>query len=174
MAETVTVRPADSDEAPAVALLWEEAHLARRNGRSLPPRQRELVLQRMAAPDALLFVADDPARRPSGGAVVGCALGLPGRADDGAGPVVPGLLHLSAVAVAPERWGRRTGGLLVVRVLAEAVAHGYREAQFWAQADNARANRLCRSLGFRRTGRARVDDWGELVVHYRRRLDPAD
>jgi len=100
--------------------------------------------------------------------VVGTILGVPGLERDGAGPPVPGLLHISLLSVAPDHWGQRIGRLLVDQVLLRASARGYQQAQLWTHADNLRANRLYKSMGFRRSGRVRIDDWGELLVHYRR------
>ena len=102
--------------------------------------------------------------------VLGCILGVPGREADGDGPPVPGLLHICLVSVLPDRWGEHVGRLLVDAMLARAAGDGYQHAQLWTHADNTRSNRLYRATGFRRTGRARIDDWGELVVHYRRDL----
>ncbi|QMU79373.1 GNAT family N-acetyltransferase [Streptacidiphilus sp. PB12-B1b] len=102
------------------------------------------------------------------GAVVGTILGLQGLDRDGAGPPVPGLLHISQLSVAPDRWGQHIGRQLVEQVLIRASARGFEQAQLWTHADNLRANRLYKSMGFRRSGRVRIDDWGELLVHYRR------
>ena len=115
--------------------------------------------------------ADAPAagEEPSERAlVVGTILGMQGRDQDGAGPPVPGLLHISLLSVAPDRWGQRIGRLLVDQVLDHAWARGFEQAQLWTHADNLRANRLYKAIGFRRSGRVRIDDWGELLVHYRR------
>jgi ribosomal protein S18 acetylase RimI-like enzyme len=103
-------------------------------------------------------------------ALIGTILGVQGLAQDGAGPPVPGLLHMSLLSVAPDRWGQHVGRLLVEAVLTRATTDGFREAQLWTHADNLRANRLYKAMAFRRSGRVRVDDWGELLVHYRRRL----
>jgi ribosomal protein S18 acetylase RimI-like enzyme len=109
--------------------------------------------------------APRPADAPS--PVVGAALGEVGRENDGAGPPVPGLLHVAMVAVHPDRSDERVGRLLLTELLLRAQVRGYRQAQLWAHADNARTNRMCRAAGFRRTGRARIDAWGELLVQYR-------
>ena len=191
MSEQAAVRAAEADVEAAVAL-WTMSHVARRNGRPLPEAHIRSARLRMAAPGALLLLArcpddgqpgirvdppvDPPAGPPAGpapaqlppGAVVGTILGLQGLAQDGAGPPVPGLLHLSLLSVAPDRWGQRIGRLLVEQSLARAEVRGYEQVQLWTHADNLRANRLYKSMGFRRSGRVRIDDWGELVVHYRR------
>ena len=181
--ETVVVRPAGPADVAAAADVWRVSHLVRRNGRPLPEERQDRVYGRMTAPGALLLVAEEPipppATEPGGDAdgvpppVIGTALALPGREDDGVGPAVPGLLHISLVSVEPDHWGRHVGRLLVETVLERGLALGYQHAQVWTYADNAWANRLYRSAGFRRTGRARIDEWGEFIVHYRRDLAAA-
>lgn len=170
MGETVAVRQGGSADVAAAAEVWYASHLARRGGRALPKERRDLALERMADPAGLLLIAEDlDSAEPF---VLGSVLGEACREDDGTGPPVPGLLHVALLAVHPDHWGRHVGRLLMEGMLARAPALGYREAQLWAHADNAPAGRLYRATGFRRTGRARIDVWGELVVHYRRDLDP--
>lgn len=115
-------------------------------------------------PDAFMIVADDA------GEVVGMAVGMQGLADDGAGPPVAGLCHISMVFVAPGRWGQGIGGLLVAAVLNEARSRSYDRTQLWTHADNARAQHLYEGHGFRRSGREKDDDFGERIVHYERDL----
>ena len=102
--------------------------------------------------------------------IIGTIMGVQGRDEDGAGPPVAGLIHISLLSVAPDRWGQHIGRLLVEETINRAVARGFDKAQLWTHADNLRANRLYKAMGFRRSGRVRVDDWGELLVHYRRPL----
>ncbi|MFC1433003.1 GNAT family N-acetyltransferase [Streptacidiphilus sp. N1-3] len=192
MGATVVVREAASADIETAVALWTASHVARRNGRPLPEAHITLAQQRMAAPEALLLLAhgsvDDGSSNGSrgggaGGAdgtsgasgagassLIGTILGIQGLDQDGAGAPVPGLLHISLLSVAPDRWGQHVGRLLVEAVLTRARAGSFREAQLWTHADNLRANRLYKAMGFRRSGRVRVDDWGELLVHYRRSL----
>ncbi|MCD0482024.1 GNAT family N-acetyltransferase [Streptacidiphilus sp. ASG 303] len=182
MGETVVVRQAGPADVAAAADLWYASHQVRRGGRALPEERHELAQGRMADPGCLLLIAEDlgvpyrPAPQDPAAAgpppIVGSILGEPAREDDGAGGPVPGLLHIALVSVHPDQWGRHVGRLLVEAMLARAAVRGYRQAQLWAHADSTRANRLYRAVGFRRTGRARIDDWGELVVQYRRDLAP--
>lgn len=168
MGEGVGVRQAGPGDVAAAAEVWYAAHLARRGGRALPKERHEEAHGRMAAPGGLLLVAEEPGTAGAAGApvVVGAVLGEAGREADDGGPPVPGLLHIALVVVDPDRWGEGVGRLLVREVLDRAPALGHRRAQLWAHADNARTHRLCRAAGFRRTGRARIDAWGELVVQY--------
>ena len=198
MSDTVNVREAAGTDVDAAVTLWTLSHVVRRNGRPLPDAHVVLARQRMSSPDSLLLIADGPASRPESGSepgsdpgdgsepapvarpgsgtgapdveLIGTILAVPGLSQDGAGPPVPGLLHVSLLSVAPDRWGRHVGRLLVEAVLTRGAADGYQEAQLWTHADNLRANRLYKAMGFRRSGRVRVDDWGELLVHYRRSL----
>ncbi len=160
-AETAVRRGELTDVEPAVGV-WRAANEARRNGRPAPPEHG--VRAHVQNPSAFLFVAD------GGDGVCGMAVGMPGLADDGAGPPIEGLCHVGAVFVAPDRWGEGLGGRLVDAVLAEARNRGYDRAQLWAHADNARAHHLYENRGFRRTGRQTEDDVDETIVHYERDL----
>ncbi|MHA6760647.1 GNAT family N-acetyltransferase [Streptacidiphilus sp. PAMC 29251] len=168
MGETVVVREAGNADIESAVALWTLSHVARRNGRPLPEAHITLAQERMAAPEALLLLAHRP--EADGADLIGTILGVQGRDQDGAGPPLPGLLHISLLSVAPDRWGQHVGRLLVEAVLTRALAGSFREAQLWTHADNLRANRLYKAMDFRRSGRVRVDDWGELLVHYRRSL----
>ena len=173
MGGTVDVREAMATEVDAAVELWTLSHVARRNGRPLPDAHVTLARQRMASPDSLLLLAGESGAGPGAGpdsAPIGTIIAVQGLDQDGAGPPVPGLLHISLLSVAPDRWGRRVGRLLVEAVLTRGAADGFTQAQLWTHADNLRANRLYKAMGFRRSGRVRVDDWGELLVHYRRSL----
>jgi ribosomal protein S18 acetylase RimI-like enzyme len=183
MGENVAVREADVHDVDAAVTLWTLSHVVRRNGRPLPEAHIASAHERMAAPGALLLLAREDSDHPDGGdddggdgdkesgAVIGTILGVQGRERDVFGPAVPGLLHISLLSVAPEHWGQHVGRLLVEQVLARASALGYEQAQLWTHADNLRANRLYKAMGFRRSGLVRVDEWGELLVHYRRSVD---
>jgi GNAT superfamily N-acetyltransferase len=103
-----------------------------------------------------------------GDTIVGMALAMPGRADDGAGSPVPGLCFTSMVFVVPDRWGQGTGGRIVEAVIAEAESRGYDRAQLWTHAGNRRAQRLYERQGFRRTGREMDDDLGDRIVQNER------
>ncbi len=151
-----------ADVGPAVAV-WVAASSARREGQPPRPEQEARTRGRVGDPGAFPFVAEDA------GGIVGIALGEQALSDDGAGPPVPGLCHVSMVFVAPERWGEGIGGRLVDALLAEARFRGYDGAQLWTHSDNARARRLYEGHGFRPSG-SEKEDFGELIVHYRRAL----
>jgi GNAT superfamily N-acetyltransferase len=152
MDATVVRQGEPGDKEPAVGA-WRAAEEARRAGRPAPRDRGQRVRGHVEGPTAFLFVAG------SGGEVVGMAVGMQGRADDGAGPPIEDPCHVGAVFVRPDRWGEGVGGMLVDAVLAEARSRG-----------NGRAHGLYTRRGFHRTGREKEDDSGETVVHHRREL----
>jgi ribosomal protein S18 acetylase RimI-like enzyme len=160
---TVMIRLGGRDDFPLAVEVWRAANTARL-GRPVAPHHEARVWNYREADGAFLLVAEDD------GALVGMALGMHGRADDGNGPVVPGLCHVSMVFVSPERWGSGIGGRLVDALLDEARAREYETAQLWTHADNERSQRLYERRGFRRSGRSMPDDVWDLIVHFERRL----
>jgi ribosomal protein S18 acetylase RimI-like enzyme len=164
----VTRRAHGSDLAAALAV-WRAANEAR--GKPPDPARVARVREKLAAPGAVVVVAVDDERPgdggPGGGPVVGMALAEPGRADDGTGPDLADLAHVSMVFVDPARWGRRIGELLLAEVAATA---GRRRLSLWTGAGNERARRLYRRAGFAPTGRVR-EHGGETIIHLERVLD---
>ncbi|MEV4598877.1 GNAT family N-acetyltransferase [Amycolatopsis sp. NPDC049253] len=133
---------------------WRAANVARGK---VPGRERvERVREKLADPEAVVLVAVEGAR------VVGMVLAEVGRAEDGEGPVVPGLCHVSMVFVRPERWGVGVGGALL-GALKERV--GYARLQLWTGVANGRALALYRRAGFRASGRRREIFGVGQVVH---------
>ena len=159
---TVQVRTAGSADVPAALAVWQRAHEAR-TGATVAPEVVVIVQDRMTLPDAWLVVAEDDV-------VVGMASGLAGRADDGAGPIVPGLCHLGMVFVEPRRWSEGIGHTLVAAAVDRAAGLGYLRVQLWTHESNERAQRLYRSHGFVPSGRTTTDDHGELIGHWIRDL----
>src|SRR5215204_3081895 len=162
MGDAVIRRGGSEDVEPAVAV-WLAANTARRDGMPPRPEQEARARGQVRRPGAFLLVADDADD------VVGMALGMQGLADDGAGPPVRGLCHVSMVFVTPDHWGMGLGGRLVDALVAEARTRGYDRAQLWTHADNPRARRLYESRGFKHSGRQK-EEFGELIVHYQRAL----
>ncbi len=117
--------------------------------------------QRLASRDAFFLVAHHAA-----GSMVGVAAGLVGREDRGAGPIIPGLCHISMVAVLPEHWGRGVGKQLLRSLLELGHDRGYERFQLFTHADNIRARRLYEGLGFALTGKTDTSRSGEFIVHY--------
>ncbi len=162
MGDAVIRHGGPADVEPAVAV-WLAANSARREGLPPLPEQEARARGHVSNPGAFLLVADDA------GEVVGMALGVQGLSNDGAGPPVKGLCHVSMVFVAPDYWGRGIGGRLVDALLKEARSRDYDRAQLWTHSDNARARRLYEGRGFRASGREE-EEFGDLIVHLQRAL----
>ena len=154
----VRIRDGVSRDHDAAAALWRSAHGARASNALRWGRNRTLRGY-LARQDAFFVVAEDEDE------FVGMALGMQGLEEDGAGPPIPGLCHISAVFVAPERWGEGIGRELVHAILVRARERGYGRSQLWTQADNERARRLYEGIGFVRSGREK-EHKNEWIVHY--------
>ncbi|MEV4510210.1 GNAT family N-acetyltransferase [Dactylosporangium sp. NPDC049525] len=108
---------------------------------------------------------DDPFE--DGGEPVAMALVVQALALDGASTEpLPGLAHVSMVAVHPDRWGRHLGGVVMARAQLEARHAGYTRAQLWTHETNHRAQRLYERLGWTPSGRTTLDERGERIRHY--------
>ena len=132
------VRPATRLDEPAVLdVLRADGETTGRQ----PSKARLLrVRDKLRSPAALTLVADEDGR------VVGFVHAELARADDGAGAVEPGRLHLSLLCVAPD--ARRAG---VGRALVEALLARFPAVSGWAADDAARG--LLEACGFVTTGR---------------------
>lgn len=97
-----------------------------------------------------LLVVDDNGR--------GFALGEPGRAHDGEGPVVEGLLHVSMVFVHPDHQRQGVGAGLVEALADAAWERGYRSVSLWSSTPE-----FYEACGLERSGRTR-DDWVHLTA----------
>lgn len=161
--DAVTIRDGTPADAASALEVWRAANEAR-SGRPPVAAQAARSSRNLQHPEAFLLVAEQR------GAVVGMALSLPARAEDGAGATVPGLCHIAMVFVAPGHWGRGLGGRIVDAVLERARERGYARAQLWTHATNARAQRLYERRGFARSGREKMDDAEERIWHYGREL----
>lgn len=171
-----TIRPACATDAGALADLWVTARRARREtaGTASGPvdpgdegsieAARSEVDERLADDGCVAVLAEDD----QGTAAMSVA--VPARADDGASPdLLPGLLHISMVAVRPDRWGGGLGEVVLSVVQDEARRHGFTAAQLWTQDSNARGRRLYERMGWKPSGRTKVDE-GEAIGHYERVL----
>ena len=107
------------------------------------------VTGEISAPDALVVVAHDD------GIAVGMALGEPGREQDGAGDVVPDLLHLSMLYVVPGARRAGLGGALVEGLADAAWARGARRLSCWTPVGDAPIAGLLEACGLERSGRVR-------------------
>lgn len=155
------VRRAEPDEVEAAIEVWKVANATR----NLPQHAHRLKLW-AGADGAVLFVADN------GAEMVGMALSMVGRANDGAGEVIQGLRHLSGVCVRPDRQGHRVGSELLDAILRHAGEEGCDQITLWTHQSNIIAQRLFAAHGFKPTGRTMPDEAGALMVHLAVPLTP--
>ena len=155
----LTIHVAERAEVEEALSVWSSANPAASSS-----RHRHDLAEWSLQDGARLLVA----RRPDGG-VAGMLLSLEGRENDGAGPVVPGLRHITGVAVRPELQGLGIGRRLMLAAIADAEASESDRLTLWTQATNGRAQRLFESVGFRATSRVEVDATGEAMVLFERR-----
>jgi GNAT superfamily N-acetyltransferase len=102
---------------------------------------------------------------------VAMALVVQAFARDGASrDPLPGLAHVSMVAVRPDRWGQRLGAVVMDWAQLQARNRGYTRARLWTHETNRRAQRLYERLGWTASGRTKIDDHGEQIRHYARDL----
>ena len=146
----MVVRRAATSEVDAAVAVWRSANATSPLGHHAA-RLRSWAQE----PGAKLFVAAD------GDDLVGMILSLVARADDGAGPPIPGARHITGVAVLPDRQRGGVGGTLLRAALDDARAEGCDRVTLWTHVGNERALRLFEAYGFRPTGRTAYDDAGE-------------
>lgn len=152
-----TVRRAGIEEIGAAVTVWQAA-----NPDSTVPEHAGSLRGWARDAGALLLVAE------SGGRVVGMVLLLPGRDEDGAGDLVPGLRHLTGLAVRPESQRSGIGSALLDTALREAADREATRVTLWTAEDNAAAQRLFVSRGFAPTGRSARDGAGTVMLHFER------
>lgn len=151
-----------ADDSAALTSLWQAADNARRESvGQLALPAGENVLSRPGAFGVGVF--DD--------SLVSAAVAMPARGDDGRSEHnVPGLAHISWVMTEPARWGEGLGGRVVRAVMSHAIRRGFARAQLWTHTTNVGAQCVYEREGFWRSGRERLDDHGQQLVHYLRDL----
>lgn len=162
--ESITIRPGTASDRLAMNRLWHQTMTWRRAGIGLSEPEALDAARTLDDPDVFTVVAE------TAGSLVGMVLGRHAKEADGRGAAIPGLCHVSMVAVAPERWGAGIGRRLMVEVLTTARSRGYTRAQLWTQHSNTRARTLYEHLGIIPTGREKRDDAGEPIMHFERAL----
>jgi ribosomal protein S18 acetylase RimI-like enzyme len=157
----IEVRDAELSDARRIAEIWRKAHATRLHGRfDAPANLHQRIEERMRSRDASYVVATDAQR------IVGIGSHLPARENEGVGPVIPGLMHVSMIAVDPEHWRNGIGKALTRYCVARATKLGYASIQLWTHVSNQRAQRLYASVGFREVGREQIDERGERIRLY--------
>jgi GNAT superfamily N-acetyltransferase len=150
-----------ADHAAAVHV-WHAANVAR----LLPPSVDRVarIWEKLAEPEACLVIGHLDADRN----VVAMALAEPGRAEHGAGAVIPGYGHVSMVFVHPDVWGRGVGGQLLQGLHERASERGWSRTTLWTRASNARAQHLYEGQGYRRSGHEMTLGSGDPIVQLER------
>lgn len=144
-----------TDRAAAVEV-WRAAQA----GRGLRPPAARVARVQEKVDEGLLVVAAE------GDALVGMALGEPGRERDGEGDAVPGLLHLSMVFVQPSVQRQGVGSALVEALADAAWVQGYRSVSVWTGSPA-----FYEACGLERSGRVRQLADGTDVVQLTAELE---
>jgi GNAT superfamily N-acetyltransferase len=157
-----------------VARLWTAANAARQAEVGLPlgpvagagiAEAEQQVDLRLADPTSFALLVEED------GDLVAMALVLQALAQDGASrDPLPGLAHVSMIAVRPDRWGQGLGAVVLDLAQLNAQKRGFTRAQLWTHETNRRAQRLYERLGWAASGRTKIDDHGERIRHYVREL----
>jgi GNAT superfamily N-acetyltransferase len=155
-----------SDHEAAIRV-WRAANVAR----LLPPSLARVarIWEKLAEPEACLVIGHLETREH----VVAMALAEPGRAENGAGAVIPGCGHVSMVFVHPDIWGRGAGRQLVRGLHERCPGQGWSHLTLWTRESNARARLLYEGQGYRRSGNETRLGNGDLILQLERRdLEP--
>jgi ribosomal protein S18 acetylase RimI-like enzyme len=162
----VVVRLGQLEDRASALAVYLTSNNARRGGNPTPPEHVERVRKSLDNPDAVFLVAEDA------GNCVGMALAMQSRANGGLGEPIPGLLYISMIFVAPDRWEEGIGSRLVATLLTEATRRGFERAHLWTHADNERSQRIYIRHGFHRTTHEQDDDQGDRIVQFERACTP--
>ena len=151
--------PADHEAAVRV---WNAANVAR----LLPPGGDRVarIWEKIAEPEACLVIG----HLDGDVDVVAMALAELGRAEHGAGAVIPGYGHVSMVFVHPDVWGRGVGGQLLQGFHERASERGWSRTTLWTRASNARARRLYEGQGYRSSGQEMTLGSGDSILQLER------
>ena len=151
--------PADHEAAVGV---WRAANIAR----FLPPSDVRVarIWEKLADPGACMVIGHPDASRD----VLAMALAEPGRAQDGAGAVIPGYGHVSMVFVHPDMWGRGLGRQLLQGLHERASDRGWGRTTLWTRASNVRARRLYEGRGYRTSGHETTLGDGDPILQFER------
>ena len=129
------------------------------------------IWEKLADPGACLVIGRSDASRD----VLAMALAEPGRAQDGAGAVIPGYGHVSMVFVHPDMWGQGVGRQLLQGLHERASERGWSRTTLWTRASNARARRLYQSQGYQASGHmTTLGDGGPILQLERQARRPRD
>ncbi len=149
----------DTDTLSALGDLWHRAYNS--NGPRAPLSNAEA--------SAMVFTcAQQSLWRLTGtyeGRLASMAFGVQLLNNDGVGAPIPGHFLIRLVAVDAPFCNRGFGRQTVSGLLNLAREDGFSEAQLWVVISNIPARQLYERLGFRLSGRRKLDDRGELISH---------
>jgi GNAT superfamily N-acetyltransferase len=151
--------PADHEAAVRV---WRAANVAR----LIPPNVHRVdrIWEKLADPGACLVIGHLDANREA----VAMALAEPGRAEQGAGAVIPGYGHVSMVFVHPDLWGQGVGRQLLQGLHERTSERGWSRTTLWTRASNVGARRLYEGQGYRRSGHVATLGGGDPILQLER------
>ncbi|MGH2947151.1 MAG: GNAT family N-acetyltransferase [Solirubrobacteraceae bacterium] len=169
--ETVTIRPATLDDAPALAetvvLGFESYRAWAPSGWEPPPPHLHLVgiRERLADPGVWCALAE------AGGETTGHVAFTPARAAEEPRDPLPGLAHLWMLFVREPWWGTGVAADLLARATAEAAGRGYESIRLLTPAGHARARGFYEREGWRPVAAPAYEPaLGLDLVEYRRPL----
>lgn len=143
----LTVRRGEEAHLDGAAQVWAEATAARDGDPDVAPLDlsRPVIAGVLARPGAVLVIALDEQDQVEAFAVAEPLAP--------AGPGSPGTTaEVRYIGVRPRRWGAGLGRSVLQFLAAELAAAGFTDAQLLVYADNHRAVRLYRQLGWRPHG----------------------
>ncbi|MBA9005225.1 GNAT family N-acetyltransferase [Thermomonospora cellulosilytica] len=157
----IRIRPGTPADVEDAAMIVSVADSARGTTPLAGEQDQATTRRRLADPATFFVVADSPHA-----GLIGVAAGMDGRENGGRGPLIPGLCHVSMVAVLPAHWGQGIGKRLLSALIAEAHRRGFEQIQLFTHLTNTRAQALYEGLGFARTGETALSESGEQIVRY--------
>lgn len=163
----IGVRGGTADDMAVSAEIWEAAHHARLGFTpEVARKERALAVleSRLRSPHSKFLIAEVDST------CAGMLLATQARENDGAGDPIPGLLHIGYVATHPNHWGKGVASKLLEFVARHAPRSGCNAMQLWVVTSNTRARSLYERHDFIFTGREKIDEFGELIAHYRKSL----
>ena len=122
------------------------------------------IWEKLADPGACMVIGHPDASRD----VLATALAEPGRAQDGAGAVIPGYGHVSMVFVHPDMWGRGLGRQLLQGAPRACIGQRLGPYHVVDRASNVRARRLYEGRGYRTSGHETTLGDGDHILQFER------
>ncbi len=138
----VRCRQATEDDVEALAVLVARANASYRDWADADWKPPGIEHDRLRWRERFDDAAAWNAVAVASSRLLGCVSLTDAREEDGDGPSIPGLAHLSRMFVDPEHWRRGIGSLLLDRAVEEMRKRGYRKAQLFTPKRNIRSRRF--------------------------------